>query len=84
MFSTVLVIGLGFLITSQALLHIFVNVRIFPITGQTLPLISLGGTALMVMGGAIGMILSVNRTIEVSLEQNTIKPQNNETQENNN
>lgn len=84
MFSTVLVIGLGFLITSQALLHIFVNVRIFPITGQTLPLISLGGTALMVMGGAIGMILSVNRTIEVSIEQNTIKPQNNETQENNN
>ena len=60
-----LVIGLSLLITSQAMLHILVNVGILPVTGHTLPLISLGGTSLIIMSGAFGIILSVSRTIEI-------------------
>ncbi|MBQ5530106.1 MAG: FtsW/RodA/SpoVE family cell cycle protein, partial [Bacteroidales bacterium] len=40
------------------------NVRLFPITGHTLPLISHGGTAYLVLCGAFGMILSVNRQLD--------------------
>ncbi|OFY40379.1 MAG: hypothetical protein A2X18_03495 [Bacteroidetes bacterium GWF2_40_14] len=64
-FTSVLVIGLGLLITSQAMLHILVNVGILPVTGHTLPLISLGGTSLVIMSAAFGIILSVSRTIEI-------------------
>lgn len=63
-FSSMLVMGLAILITTQALLHICVNVGLLPVTGHTLPLISLGGTSLMIMGGAFGIILSVSRTVE--------------------
>ena len=70
-YSSVLIVGLSFLITCQAFLHILVNVRILPITGHTLPLISHGGTAYLVLGGAFGMILSVNRQLDkqAALEQ---------------
>ena len=44
---------------------IFVNIGILPVTGQTLPMISRGGTALIIMNCAFGIILSVNRTIEI-------------------
>jgi len=64
-FTSMLVIGLALLITFQAMLHILVNVGILPVTGHTLPLISLGGTSLIIMSGAFGIILSVSRTIEV-------------------
>ena len=63
-YSSVLIAGLAFLITTQAFLHILVNVRILPITGHTLPLISHGGTAYLVLCGAFGMILSVNKQLE--------------------
>ncbi|MCR5828284.1 MAG: FtsW/RodA/SpoVE family cell cycle protein [Bacteroidales bacterium] len=68
-FSQALVLGLAFLITTQAFLHILVNVRLIPITGHTLPLISHGGTAYLVLSGAVGMILSVSRTIDKQIEE---------------
>lgn len=63
-YSSVLIAGLSFLIATQAFLHILVNVRLIPITGHTLPLISHGGTAYLVLCGAFGMILSVNRQLD--------------------
>lgn len=63
-FSGSLIAGLAFLITTQAFLHILVNVRILPITGHTLPLISHGGTAYLVLGGAFGIILSMSRQLD--------------------
>ncbi len=63
-YSSVLIVGLSFLIATQAFLHILVNVRLLPITGHTLPLISHGGTAYLVLSGAFGMILSVNRQLD--------------------
>ena len=67
-FSSVTVAGLSFLITCQAFLHILVNVRLIPITGHTLPLISHGGTAYLVLSGAFGIILSVNKQLDKQLE----------------
>jgi len=63
-FSSLLAIGLGMLIVFQALLHIGVNVGLLPVTGQTLPLVSLGGTSFIIISAAFGMILSVSRTVE--------------------
>ncbi len=68
-FSSALVLGLSFLITIQAFLHIMVNVGLLPITGHTLPLISHGGTAYLVLSGAFGIILSVSRTLDKQEDQ---------------
>ena len=65
-FSALTVAGLGLLITVQATLHILVNVGYLPVTGHTLPLLSLGGTSLVILSCAFGIILSVSRTIDIS------------------
>ena len=59
-FPGLLVLGLALLITCQALLHIMVTVNLIPETGQTLPLISRGGSS-TIFTIALGMILSVSR-----------------------
>ena len=65
-FTALTVAGLGMLITVQATLHILVNVGYLPVTGHTLPLLSLGGTSLVILSCAFGIILSVSRTIDIS------------------
>lgn len=65
-FPALMTLGLGLLITSQALLHILVQVNIIPETGQTLPLISRGGSSLLFTTIAFGMILSVSRKSSMS------------------
>ena len=60
-FSRYLVLGSSFLILAYALTHICVSVGLIPITGQPLPLISMGGTSIMTTCLYIGMILSVSR-----------------------
>ncbi len=63
-FPGLLVLGLALLITCQALLHIMVTVNLIPETGQTLPLISHGGSSVIFTTLALGMILSVSRQNE--------------------
>lgn len=63
-FLTFMTAGLGLLITCQAMLHILVQVNFLPETGQTLPIISRGGSSLMFMSIALGMIISVSRIPE--------------------
>ncbi len=53
--------GLSFAIVIQALVNIGVVVGLGPVTGQTLPLISMGGTSLLFTGLSLGIILSVSR-----------------------
>jgi Bacterial cell division membrane protein len=60
-FPAFLVMGIGLMLVSQALLNMMVAVGLFPITGQPLPLISKGGTSTFVNCAYIGMILSVSR-----------------------
>mgnify|MGYP003288704355 FL=1 len=69
-FPALMSVGLGLLITCQALLHILVQVNFIPETGQTLPLISRGGTSLLFTTAAIGMILSVSRTNQLQRIEN--------------
>lgn len=68
-FSALTVLGLATLILMQAFLHIFVNIGVIPPTGQTLPMISKGGTSLVIMSSAFGIILSVNRTIVITADK---------------
>ena len=60
-FAKIAVGGLSVLITGQAFMHMFVNVDIGPMTGQTLPLISHGSFAFLVFCIAFGIILSISR-----------------------
>ena len=61
--ASLLVIGIAALITYQALFHMAINVGVFPVSGQPLPLISKGGSATLVMSLAFGIMLSVSRTV---------------------
>lgn len=60
---SLLVIGMASFITFQALFHIAINVGVFPVSGQPLPLISKGGSSIGVISVAFGVMLSVSRTI---------------------
>lgn len=63
-FATLLIIGVGIPIIFQAIINMAVAVNIFPVTGQTLPLISSGGTSIWMTCFAIGIILSVTANRE--------------------
>ena len=60
MFGKLLVLGVGLPIVFQAMINMGVAVELFPVTGQTLPLISSGGTSIWMTCLAIGIILSVS------------------------
>ena len=63
-FATLLIIGVGLPIIFQAIINMAVAVNLFPVTGQTLPLISSGGTSIWMTCMAIGIILSVSANKE--------------------
>jgi cell division protein FtsW len=65
MFGKLLVIGVGVPIVFQAMINMAVAVELFPVTGQTLPLISSGGTSIWMTCLALGMVLSVSAKREV-------------------
>lgn len=75
-FATLLTIGVGLPIVFQAMINMAVAVNLFPVTGQTLPLISSGGTSIWMTCFALGMILSVsaskNETEESILDDNPL------------
>ena len=60
---TLMVIGLASMITLQALFHIAINTGVFPVSGQPLPLISQGGSAIVVTSYAFALLLSISRTV---------------------
>jgi cell division protein FtsW len=70
-FGALLVIGVGFPIVLQALINMAVAVNLFPVTGQTLPLISSGGTSIWMTCLAIGIILSVSAKRQAIKAQET-------------
>ncbi|MDP1744225.1 MAG: FtsW/RodA/SpoVE family cell cycle protein [Bacteroidota bacterium] len=67
-FGSLLAIGLTFSLVFQAMINMAVAVNLFPVTGQPLPLVSMGGTSIWFTSIAIGMILSVSRDNEISVE----------------
>ena len=73
-FATLLIIGVGLPIIFQALINMAVAVNLFPVTGQTLPLISSGGTSIWMTCFAIGIILSV--TAEKEKKEHPVNEEN--------
>jgi len=65
-FAAFLTFGVAFSLVFQAMVNMMVAVNLLPVTGQTLPLISMGGTSIWFTSIAIGIILSVSREIEES------------------
>lgn len=62
-FPALMVLGLTVMIVFQAFLNMLVAVGLFPVTGQTLPMISWGRTSVMVISFSLGAILSVSRVM---------------------
>lgn len=63
-FGAFLSLGLSFTLVIQAMANMAVNVNLFPVTGVTLPLISMGGSSFLFTCMAIGIILSVAKNVE--------------------
>lgn len=72
-FGKLLVLGVGLPIVFQALINMAVAVELFPVTGQTLPLISSGGTSIWMTCLAVGIILSVSAKREENKEMETME-----------
>jgi cell division protein FtsW len=66
-FPAFLVLGLIIMIVVQAMLNMLVAVGLFPVTGQTLPMVSWGRTSVLVMSFSIGAILSVSRVVNARI-----------------
>ncbi|TNF29320.1 MAG: cell division protein FtsW [Bacteroidetes bacterium] len=62
-FGTLLAFGCTFSLIFQAFINMAVAVNLFPVTGQPLPLLSMGGTSIWFTSISIGMILSVSRAL---------------------
>jgi cell division protein FtsW len=71
-FGSLLAVGLTFSLVFQAMINMAVAVNLFPVTGQPLPLISMGGTSIWFTSIAIGIILSVSRESETSEEGGSV------------
>lgn len=63
-FPAFFIMGLAILMVTQAMFNMLVAVGIFPVTGQTLPMISRGGSSTLITCAYFGIILSVSRYVE--------------------
>jgi cell division protein FtsW len=63
-FGAFLAVGLSFTLVIQAIANMAVNVNLLPVTGVTLPLVSMGGSSYLFTCCAIGIVLSVARNVE--------------------
>lgn len=61
LYPALLVIGMAVFITFQAIFHMCIVTGVFPVSGQPLPLISKGGTSILITSVALGIMLSVSR-----------------------
>jgi len=74
-FPAFLAVGLTTGLVLQAMVHMAVAVNLIPVTGQPLPMISMGGTSLIITSISLGIILSVSRGIkEQQITENEVKP----------
>lgn len=76
-FGSLMAFGIAFILIMQAMINMGVSTGLMPVTGQQLPFVSRGGSSMLMTGFAVGMILSVTR----SLEETPIEEQKTETAE---
>ena len=72
-FPAFLILGCAVLIVFQALVHMAIVTGLFPVSGQPLPLISKGGTSVIIMSCTIGIMLSVSKYAVTSGNKKEIK-----------
>lgn len=68
-----LILGCAVMIVFQALVHMAIVTGLFPVSGQPLPFISKGGTSVLVMSAAIGIMLSVSRYATYSTDRKAMR-----------
>jgi len=68
-FAKTAIAGLIILITGQAIMHMFINVDLGPLTGQTLPMISHGKSSFLAFSVAFGIILSISRMAKTNMDK---------------
>lgn len=71
-FPAFLAMGLSLSLVFQALVNMAVNVNLIPVTGQPLPLISMGGTSILFTCVAFGILLSISRSVEEQKENQEV------------
>lgn len=74
-FGALLAVGLSMSLVIQAMIHMAVAVNLLPVTGLTLPLISMGGTSLFFTSVSVGIVLSVSRSIELDQSLASTEPE---------
>jgi cell division protein FtsW len=67
-FGAMAAVGIGLLITIQALANMAVSVHMVPVTGQTLPLVSMGGNSVLFTCLSIGIIQSISKYVNAAME----------------
>lgn len=68
-FGAFLAVGLSITLVFQALLNMAVNVHLVPVTGLTLPMISMGGSSIWFTSIAIGIVLSVSKYVDEEVKK---------------
>ena len=74
-FGGLMAFGIAFILIMQAMINMGVSTGLMPITGQQLPFISKGGSSMLMTGFAVGMILSVTRSMD-DTESGELKTEN--------
>jgi cell division protein FtsW len=74
-FGAFLAVGLSITLVFQAMLNMAVNVHLVPVTGLTLPMVSMGGSSIWFTSVAIGIVLSVSRYVDEMEGKNAISTQ---------
>lgn len=59
-YGALVITGVGAMIGIQALIHMFVNTKMFPVTGVTLPLVSSGGTSILIILSSLGIVMNLS------------------------
>lgn len=80
-FPAFLVLGLTVMIVVQAILNMAVAVGLFPVTGQTLPMISWGRTSLLITSFSLGAILGVSRIVNAKANNEVLEEENSESEQ---
>ena len=75
-FGVFIAIGLSFSLVFQAFINMAVAVHLLPVTGQTLPMVSMGGTSVLFTSLSLGILLSVSRDVEESNEKELMELEN--------
>lgn len=72
-FPAFLIMGLSLLLVLQAFVNMMVAVGMVPVTGQTLPLVSMGGSSIVFISAAFGIMLSVSNGIMMAEKEQELK-----------